>query len=79
MLVNFEYVGQGEPPDLEFVGLVDGRDWKASETLDEAIDRKNRFKSKYQKKGLNDVEPYWHEKSKLAWLEAERLIKKLQN
>jgi len=80
MLVEFEYVGLDRPPDFEFVGLVeDGWNWRAKETLDEAIDRKNRFKSKYQKKGLNDVEPYWHEKSKLAWLEAERLIKKLQN
>lgn len=29
------------PPDLEFVGLVDGKDWKAKETLEQDVDKKN--------------------------------------
>lgn len=49
MLVEFEYVGQGKPPDFEFVGLVDVDNWKAKETLEQAVDRKNKFKNKYHK------------------------------
>lgn len=40
MLVDFEYVGQGDPPDYEFVGLVDGYNWRALETLEEAVRKK---------------------------------------
>ena len=48
MLVDFEYVGQGKPPDFEFVGLVDVNDWRAKETLEQAVDRKNRFKNQFK-------------------------------
>jgi len=65
MLVNFEYVGTDKPPDFEFVGLVDGNNWRALETLEQAVDRKNRFKSKYQKDEINH-NPYWHEPSRIA-------------
>jgi len=78
MLVEFEYVGLDRPPDYEFVGLVDSKDWKAKETLEEAIDRKNRFKSEYQKDEIN-LNPYWNPKSKQAWSEVEEFIKHLQN
>jgi len=47
MLVEFDYVGLDRPPDYEFVGLVDVKDWRAIETLDQAIDRKNRFKEQF--------------------------------
>ena len=49
MLVEFEYVGCDRPPDYEFVGLVDSKDWRAKETLEQAIDRKNRFKRQYNR------------------------------
>lgn len=53
MLVEFDYVGQGKPPDFEFVGLVDVNDWKPRETLEQAVDRKNRFKNQF-KQNINE-------------------------
>jgi len=47
MLVDFDYVGLDRPPDYEFVGLVDSKDWRAKETLEQAIDRKERFKNRF--------------------------------
>jgi hypothetical protein len=75
MLVEFEYVGQDKPPDFEFVGLVnDGYNWKAKETLEQAIDRKNRFK----KKEINH-DPYWHKESRIAQEKSDRSFKLLEN
>ena len=75
MLVEFEYIGQDRPPDFEFVGLVDdGYNWKAKETLEQAVDHKNRFK----KEEINH-NPYWHEPSRKAQEECDRLFKRLQN
>jgi len=65
-------------PDFEFVGLVDSKDWKAKETLEEAIDRKNRFISKHQKEEINH-NPYWNEKCRIAQQECDILFRKLQN
>ncbi|EIJ66040.1 hypothetical protein BD31_I1306 [Candidatus Nitrosopumilus salaria BD31] len=52
MLVEFEYVGNGDPPDFEFVGLVDVNYWKAKETLEEAVMKKemlrNNIKNRYK-------------------------------
>jgi len=48
MLVEFAYVGLDRPPDYEFVGLVDSKDWKPLETLDQAIDRKERFRNQFK-------------------------------
>jgi len=52
MLVEFEYVGQDRPPDFEFVGLVNAKDWRAKETLEQAVNRKElkkiRFKNWYR-------------------------------
>ena len=57
MLVEFDYIGQGKPPDFEFVGLVDVNDWKAKETLEQAVDRKRmmslRFKKESNSNGLS--------------------------
>ena len=51
MLVEFEYVGLDRPPpDYEFVGLVDPKYWRAKETLEQAIDRKERFKNRFRHK-----------------------------
>jgi len=47
MLVEFAYVGLDRPPDYEFVGLVNSKDWKPLETLEEAVARKERFKIRY--------------------------------
>ena len=74
MLVDFEFVGQGEPPDFEFVGLVNGKDWRAKETLEEAVNRKNRFK----KNEINH-NPYWHEPSRIAQENSDELFKLLEN
>jgi len=74
MLVNFEYVGLDKPPDFEFVGLVNGKDWRAKETLAQAVDRKNRFK----KKEINQ-NPYWHEPSRIAQEKSDKLFKLLEN
>ncbi len=74
MLVNFEYVGLDKPPDFEFVGLVNGKNWKAKETLEQAVDRKNRFK----KKEIN-LNPYWHKESKIAQENSDKLFKLLEN
>lgn len=54
MLVNFEYIGQDRPPDFEFIGLVDVKNWKPKETLAEAIDRKNQMYLKYHKQNRNE-------------------------
>jgi|CXWL01.1.fsa_nt_gi hypothetical protein len=70
MLVDFEYVGQDRPPDYEFVGLVNVKDWRAKETLEQAVDRKNRFK-----KEIPNHNTYWNPKAKQAWLESEEFIK----
>ena len=78
MLVNFEYVGLDKPPDFEFVGLVDGKNWKAKETLEQAVDRKNRFKLKYQKEEINH-NPYWNEKCKTAQTKSDELFKLLEH
>jgi len=48
MLVNFEYVGLDRPPDFEFVGLVDGKNWRAMETLEQAVEKKERMKNRYR-------------------------------
>ena len=49
MLVEFEYVGHDRPPDFEFVGLVDdGWNWKAKETLEQAVEKKERMKNRYK-------------------------------
>jgi len=51
MLVEFEYVGRDRPPDFEFVGLVNTKDWRAKETLEEAVKKKelmrNGIKNRY--------------------------------
>ena len=47
MLVEFAYVGLDRPPDYEFVGLVDSKNWKPLETLEEAVAHKERFKTRY--------------------------------
>ena len=78
MLVNFEYVGLDKPPDFEFVGLVDYGNWKPKETLEQAVDRKNRFKSKYQKEEINH-NPYWHKESRIAQENSDKLFKLLEN
>jgi len=78
MLVEFEYVGHDRPPDYEFVGLVDSKDWKAKETLDEAVDRKNRFKLKYQKHEINP-HPYWNEDARKASEKVDEYIKSLMS
>jgi len=78
MLVEFEYVGHDRPPDYEFVGLVDSKDWKAKETLDEAVDRKNRFKSKYTKDEINP-NPYWNEDARKASEKVDEYIKSLMS
>jgi len=46
MLVEFAYVGLDRPPDYEFVGLVDSKDWIPMETLEQAIERKAKLKRK---------------------------------
>jgi len=47
MLVEFAYVGQDRPPDYEFVGLVDSKNWRETETLEEAVERKERFRNQF--------------------------------
>jgi len=58
MLVNFEYVGLDKPPDFEFVGLVDCKDWKALETLEEAVNRKELQRIKNKKRYKNPRKNY---------------------
>jgi len=55
MLVEFAYVGQDRPPDDEFVGLVDPKDWEALETLEQAVDRKERFKNRFNQNNGNNI------------------------
>ena len=78
MLVDFEYCGQGEPPDYEFVGLVDAKDWRALETLEQAVDKKERMRNRFKKEDYNP-NPYWNPDAKRACQEADEYIKKLQN
>jgi len=78
MLVDFEYVGMDRPPDYEFVGLVDAKDWRALETIEQAVDKKERMRNRFKKEEINR-NPYWDPKAKQAWLEAEEFIKHLQN
>jgi len=46
LLVEFDYVGQDRPPDYEFVGLVDVKDWNPLETLAEAEERRKELKNR---------------------------------
>jgi len=59
MLVEFEYVGLDRPPDYEFVGLVNAKDWRAKETLEEAVKKKelmkNGIKNRYSNPRTNYV------------------------
>lgn len=49
MLVEFEYVGHDRPPDFEFVGLVDDWwNWRAKETLEQAVMKKELMKNRYK-------------------------------
>jgi len=43
MFVRCEFIGHDRPPDNEFSGLVDYRDWRALETIDEAVERKEKM------------------------------------
>ena len=74
MLVDFTYVGQDRPPDYEFTGLVSGNDWKALETLDEAMDKKRNMSSKWHKEEINH-DPYWHKESRLSQEECDKLLR----
>ena len=56
------------------MGLVDSKDWRVKETLEQDVNRKNRFK-----KEISNHNPYWNPLVKQAWLESEKFIKKLQN
>jgi len=82
MLVEFEYVGLDRPPDFEFVGLVSAKDWKAKETLEQAVERKQlfkeKFKSRYKKNEINH-NPYWNEECRKAQEKCDKLFKQLQN
>ncbi|MCH9040662.1 MAG: hypothetical protein IIB80_00675 [Thaumarchaeota archaeon] len=71
MLVEFEYVGLDRPPDYEFVGLVDGKDWRAKETLEEAVKKKELRKNRYRNprkgyvdngQGIGEIYSRWLEK-----------------
>ncbi len=55
MLVYFEYVGQGEPPDYEFTGLADSKNWRTKETIEQDVNRKNKFK-----KEIPNCNLYWN-------------------
>lgn len=79
MLVEFEYIGQGSSPDFEFVGLVDDwYNWRAKETLEQAVNRKNRFKSKYQKDEIN-FNPYWNEDVRKSCEKVDRFARSLMS
>jgi len=71
MLVEFEYVGQSRPPDFEFVGLVSAKDWKAKETLEDAVKKKELMKNRYRNprtgyvndgQGIGDIYSSWLER-----------------
>lgn len=79
MLVDFTYVGQDRPPDYEFVGLVSGNDWKALETLDEAMDKKCNMGSKWHREADfgGKIEQYWHKESRLSQEECDKLLREI--
>ncbi len=80
MLVEFEYVGLDRPPDYEFVGLVDSKDWKPLETLEEAVNKKELRRGMYQtkKENTSNCDPYWHEASRKEQEECDILYKQLK-
>jgi len=78
MLVDFEYVGMDRPPDYEFVGLVDAKDWRALETIEQAVDKKERMRNRFKKEDYNP-NPYWNEEARKACEAADEYIKQLQN
>jgi hypothetical protein len=80
MLVNFGYVGQDRPPDYEFVGLVDSKDWIPLETLAEAVDRKQMTKTMFKKKESDfggKFEPYWDKKCRLVQERYDETLERL--
>ena len=58
MLVEFEYIGQDRPPNYEFVGLVEGKNWKAKETLEDAVQKKNMMRIKIKNRYKNPRKDY---------------------
>lgn len=58
MLVEFEYVGRDRPPDFEFVGLVNAKDWRAKETLEEAVKNKELMKNGIKNRYSNPRRDY---------------------
>ncbi len=77
MFVECVFVGTDRPPDYEFSGLVDCRDWVALETVDEAVDRKNERKNKKEKPQSVLGEAYFNKECKEANDKADALIKAL--
>jgi len=81
MLVEFEYVGLDGPPDYEFIGLVSAEEWKAVETLEQAVERKRLFKERYRSKdsSVSNPDPYWYQPAREACERVNEYIKYLQN
>jgi len=81
-LVNAVFVATDRPPpDVEFVGLVDHLDWKATESIEEAEERRNKSKlEKEERKKFGRVYPNWVNLECMKSSEkADKLLKTIMN
>jgi len=78
MLVDFEYVGTDKPPDFEFVGLVENGNWKARETLEEAVNKKELMKIRIKNRYKNPRKDWINDGQGIA-TDYSRFLEKLEN
>jgi len=60
MMVLCCYIGVDRPPpDFEFIGLVDSKDWRSLESVDDAVKRKEQLRERFMKKREKFVGKHW--------------------
>jgi len=71
LLVRVEFIGLDRPPpDFEFQALLNIKDWKPVETIDEAYERKNRYKKKEESSGF--TRNWLNEECRIAYEKSNR-------
>ena len=80
ILVNAEFRATDRPPpDVEFVGLVDHLDWKATESIEEAEERRNKSKHDDSSSHVYPELHWLYLESMKAHEKADKLLKTLYN
>ena len=67
------------PPDVEFVGLVNHLDWKATESIEEAEERRNKPKRDDSSYRVSPELHWRYLESMKAHEKADKLLKTIMN